>query len=123
MPNPHQRILVQFQQQAEHFKNMIDNAKAVVDNPMTSAEVINEATQTIVDMEANLQRLFDKYGVLPAPGVPVETAAQQEAKQQAATRDAYITQLRHEGQLLEGSAEWNAKLSEWDKTHQAEQKI
>ena len=43
---------------------------------MTSAEVINEATQTIVDMEANLQRLFDKYGVLPAPGVPVVEEAE-----------------------------------------------
>jgi len=53
------------QKQANHFQELINNAQAILDDPATDGEEKDEATETIADMQKNLKRLSDKYGVTP----------------------------------------------------------
>lgn len=53
------------QRQANHFAEMVANAQAVLDNPDTTPEDKAEATQDKLDMQSNLNRLAQKYGVVP----------------------------------------------------------
>jgi transcriptional regulator GlxA family with amidase domain len=80
MAHPHQQKLVQLQGQTAHFKAQLDKALALLNNPLSSPAAIDEATQTVLDMEANLQRLFDKYGVQPASPAPEVAPVPEEPK-------------------------------------------
>ena len=55
----------QWQRQANHFQEIIDDMTAVVADPVTTPEELAEAQQTISDMTANLARLAAKHGVTP----------------------------------------------------------
>ena len=56
----------QWQKQADHFQEIINNMQAVLSDPNATQEDKDEANQTIADMQKNLQRLQTKYGVSPA---------------------------------------------------------
>ena len=62
----HGKAGAQWQKQANHFQALITSAQAVVDDPASTDEEKADAQQTITDMQKNLQRLSDKYGVAPA---------------------------------------------------------
>jgi len=62
----HGKAGAQWQKQANHFQALITSAQAVVDDPASTDEEKADAQQTITDMQANLKRLSDKYGVTPA---------------------------------------------------------
>jgi len=55
-----------WQKQADHFQELITTAQAVVDDPDSTQEEKDDAAETITDMQKNLKRLSDKYGVTPA---------------------------------------------------------
>lgn len=58
--------LAHWQKQANHFKQMITEMTAVLNDPNASEEDRLEAQQTIDDMNKNLTRLQMKHGVSPA---------------------------------------------------------
>jgi hypothetical protein len=62
----HGKAGAQWQKQANHFQALITSSQAVVDDPASTDEEKADAQQTITDMQANLKRLSDKYGVTPA---------------------------------------------------------
>lgn len=56
----------QWQKQADHFQEILDDMNKVVADPATTPDDLAEAQQTIIDMTANLARLLAKHGVSPA---------------------------------------------------------
>jgi archaellum component FlaG (FlaF/FlaG flagellin family) len=57
----------QWQKQADHFQNVINDMNEIVNDPTSTPEEIAEASETIVAMEKNLERLAEKHGVTPTP--------------------------------------------------------
>lgn len=53
------------QKQADHFKAMKDDATEILIDPDSTQEEKDEAQETIDDMDKNLARLEEKYGVTP----------------------------------------------------------
>ena len=54
------------QKQAEHFKELLASAQAIIDDVESTPEDVNDAEQTARAMRDGLERLKTKYHVVPA---------------------------------------------------------
>jgi len=56
----------QWQKQADHFQEIIEDMNEVIADGTSTPEEVAEAEETIAAMENNLKRLAEKHGVTPS---------------------------------------------------------